>query len=189
MKNQFRNLDEDEIEFLDSVLESTRAKEEAVKKETAEQLDLFRRQQEEADKALLSEAGASFDTTAHVEAGSPPGTEPQWTVKSRKRKRTKDKEGLSAGLKLRRSSTSQTSAVGTYKHTIAPLPGAVAETNNIEPDPAKRDVIEFIKLASASQPSNSTSPKSSVKKSQLVVLGGTEALTGLGLAGYSSDED
>lgn len=53
LKNQFRALDEDEVEFLDSIMESTRAQEAAVKKETAEQLELFRRQREEAEKALL----------------------------------------------------------------------------------------------------------------------------------------
>ena len=49
-RNQFRSLDEDEVDFLDSVLESTRAKEAEVKKQTTEQLEAFRRQQEEAEK-------------------------------------------------------------------------------------------------------------------------------------------
>ena len=103
LKNQFRNLDEDEIEFLDSVLESTRAKEAAVKKETTEQLDLFRRQQEEADKALLEKPTEASEVNRVGTGGSPTG-ESQWAVNARKRKRVKEKEGMK-GVKLRKSST------------------------------------------------------------------------------------
>ena len=116
MKNQFRTLDEDEIEFLDSVLESTRAKEEAVKKETTEQLDLFRQQQEEADKALLSEAGASIGAGGPGSAGSPPAEESPWALNARKRKRTKDKEG-GKGIKLRKSSSTSESVPSLEKDT------------------------------------------------------------------------
>ena len=98
LKNQFRNLDEDEIEFLDSVLESTRAKEEAVKKETTEQLDIFRRQQEEADKAIMSEEVGVGDTSPV--GGIPPG-ESQWAINARKRKRAKGREAL-LGTKVRK---------------------------------------------------------------------------------------
>lgn len=100
LKNQFRNLDEDEIEFLDSVLESTRAKEEAVKKETTEQLDIFRRQQEEADKAIMSEAVGVEDTSPV--GGISPG-ESQWAINARKRKRAKGREAL-LGAKVRKTS-------------------------------------------------------------------------------------
>ncbi|KAK6594325.1 hypothetical protein H4I95_10837 [Botrytis cinerea] len=88
LKNQFRSLDEDEIEFLDSVLESTRAEEDRVRKETAEGLELFRKQQEDADK----KARAADDGGAQIQDGSP-------------RKRTKDKEVLK-GVKVRRASSS-----------------------------------------------------------------------------------
>lgn len=92
LKNQFRNLDEDEVEFLDSVLESTRAHEEAVKKETREQLELFRRQQEEADRALMAQSTTNADATGVGVPGSPTGEESLWTVNARKRKRLKEKE-------------------------------------------------------------------------------------------------
>ncbi|MCJ1286260.1 hypothetical protein MMC26_005605 [Xylographa opegraphella] len=103
LKNQFRNLDEDEIEFLDSVLESTRAKEEAIKKETAEQLNLFRRQQEDADRAMAHEAGEKNADSILPQSGSPDDDDSQWTV-HRKRKRTKETE-IAKGVKLRRSSS------------------------------------------------------------------------------------
>ncbi|RFU35998.1 hypothetical protein B7463_g386, partial [Scytalidium lignicola] len=99
LKNQFRALDEDEIEFLDSVLESTRAEEDRIKRETAEGLELFRRQQEEADKKLRA-AG----TTQAVDETALPNEEEQWVAGARKRKRVKEKEMLK-GVKVRRSST------------------------------------------------------------------------------------
>lgn len=99
LKNQFRGVDEDEAEWLDSVLESTRAEEDRVKKETAEGLALFRQQQEEADKKARTS-----DATA-TEEGSPTVEEESWVAGGRKRKRTKEKEGLK-GVKIRRASTS-----------------------------------------------------------------------------------
>lgn len=102
LKNQFRSLDEDEVEFLDSVLESTRAKEAAVKKETIEQLDLFRRQQEEADKALL----LRDDDGTGQGIGSSNLEEEQWKTTAKKRKRVGEKETLK-GVKLRKPSTSE----------------------------------------------------------------------------------
>ncbi|MCJ1354321.1 MAG: hypothetical protein MMC33_004309 [Icmadophila ericetorum] len=116
LKNQFRTLDEDEIEFLDSVLESTRAREEAVKRETTEQLDAFRRLQEEADKAALlsgsGEAAGEEDGRGAGGAAGPLGSPvrglgedgSEWGVNSRKRKRFKEKEILK-GVKLRKGSS------------------------------------------------------------------------------------
>ncbi|KAF2460903.1 N-terminal domain of NEFA-interacting nuclear protein NIP30-domain-containing protein [Lineolata rhizophorae] len=95
LKNQFRSLNEDEVEFLDSVLESTRAKEAAIRKETSEQLDVFRKQQEEAEKASLAR---SPDNVSLEE-------EDTWVVNSRKRKRAREKESL-RGIKARNTSTS-----------------------------------------------------------------------------------
>ncbi|KAL8689823.1 MAG: hypothetical protein Q9218_004596 [Villophora microphyllina] len=105
LRNQFRNLDEDEVEFLDSVLESTRAKEEAVKKETSEQLRLFRRQQEEADKELVEDSAAGKGGSQEaISPSTTPKTESAWAINARKRKRAKDTDILQ-GLKLRKAST------------------------------------------------------------------------------------
>lgn len=100
LKNQFRGVDEDEAEWLDSVLESTRAEEDRVKKETAAGLALFRQQQEEADKKVRSGSNVGA-----IEEGSPTAEEETWVAGGRKRKRTKEKEGLK-GVKIRRASTS-----------------------------------------------------------------------------------
>ena len=85
------------------MLESTRAEEERVRKETAEGLEEFRKRQEEADRKAL---GAS-----RADEGSPTGEDgaedAEWTagVGGRKRKRKEQHEGLLKGVKIRRQST------------------------------------------------------------------------------------
>ena len=68
-----------------------------MKRETREGLEVFRRQQEEADKKARGEGTI-------VEDGSPVAEEEQWVAGGRKRKRTKDKEVLK-GVKIRRTSS------------------------------------------------------------------------------------
>lgn len=85
MTNQFRSLDDDEVEFLDTVLQSERAKEREVKKATRDQLDAFRRQQEDAEKAARAQDDGGTG------GGARPGTE-TWAAGPRKRK--KGKEGM-----------------------------------------------------------------------------------------------
>lgn len=71
------------MEFLDSVLESTRAKEAAVKRETAEQLETFRTQREAADQARL--------TQGQPEEEVPAGLSNTWaTYKKRRRGQVED---------------------------------------------------------------------------------------------------
>ena len=166
------------------MLESTRAKEDAVKKETTEQLDLFRRQQEEADKALREEN----DGKEVEEAGSPTTGEAQWAVPGRKRKRVKEKEGLK-GLKLRKSSSTQDSVALVARKKDESEDSPEANTRESLVDANKKEEIGKgpATLASASnttptvvkEPSMPEKASSSSQKS----------LPGLGLAGYSSDED
>ena len=197
LKNQFRNLDEDEVEFLDSVLESTRKKEEEVKKETSEQLDLFRRQQEEKDKELL-EGGEE----AEGKAGSPTAGESQsqWAVNARKRKRTKenDRAGLK-GLKLRKSSSTAEAPVG-LSTSLPPgeVPNAskteTGEGKFVEPQGASSGTTSAkeraaIEVAASPPPLPETkitkvSPKQDNKSGSK-----PSGTRGLGLAGYSSDEE
>ena len=197
LKNQFRNLDEDEVEFLDSVLESTRKKEEEVKKETSEQLDLFRRQQEEKDRELL-EGGEEVE----AKAGSPTAGESQsqWAVNARKRKRTKenDKAGLK-GLKLRKSSSTGETPIGlrTSSSTSESLKVSRTETGEskfVEPrgasleTPSTKERAAVKVSASPPPPPETTNTKGSPEQngSSSSRPSGTQ---GLGLAGYSSDED
>ncbi|KAL8950799.1 MAG: hypothetical protein Q9222_003176 [Ikaeria aurantiellina] len=170
LKNQFRNLDEDEVEFLDSVLESTRAKEAAVKKETTEQLSLFRQQQEQADREFLNGA----DTGDNKEEGAAPESaskNSEWATNARKRKRTKDKEGL-PGLKLRKSSTNEGTPATpeAVRSPTQPITRQTETKNSASPSSPPR----------AGSGATLTQSKYSPDKPKTVTLG---------LAGYSSDED
>ncbi|KAL8846520.1 MAG: hypothetical protein Q9221_008396 [Calogaya cf. arnoldii] len=180
LKNQFRNLDEDEVEFLDSVLESTRAKEDAVKKETAEQLNLFRRQQEEADKASLDLPATGTENPSEPAIGpESSAAESQWAINARKRKRLKDKDVL-PGVKLRKSSSTS------------------EKPTSLSPGTSKTTQLE-------KQPQVQNSPRSITGQSTDLQTGGMKTVESpsvkaspdspkptvgaLGLAGYSSDED
>lgn len=148
MKNQFRALDTDEVEFLDAVLESTRAKEAAVKKETLEHLEVFRRQQAEAAKSAVRED----------ESGSPPIEEEVWST----RKRKKDKEPL-LNVKLRKVSSSSETILGPSSRE-----GSGSDVL-IEQTASRRQIATII-------PSTGKQAAPSEK-------------VGLGLGGYSSDDD
>ena len=196
LKNQFRTLDDDEVEFLDSVLESTRAKEEAVKRETVEQLDVFRRQQEEADRALLLQHEDGPDEEKTGKAGSPTTEETQWAVNARKRKRVKEKEGLK-GIKLRKYSTTgeRPTAIEATSPSILTNTTATKTTSTSEANRISHQLSTPLGLAHGKKDSNSTvtakmSSKSKTSATPDTVTGSKRpSLSGLGLAGYNSDED
>ena len=178
------------------MLESTRKKEEEVKKETTEQLDLFRRQQEEKDKELL-EGGEELGG----QAGSPTvgESQSQWAVNARKRKRAKenDRAGLK-GLKLRKSSSTGEAPVALRKSSST---GEALNISNREV--GYRESVEHqdtisgspsTEKASAGVPASPPPPPEAVTtkippkqgNSSSPKLPGT---SGLGLAGYSSEEE
>lgn len=172
LKNQFRSLDEDEVEFLDSVLESTRAQEAAVKRDTADQLELFRRQREEAEKALLGPT--SSDVT--------PAEEEEWTAPARKRRRDKQKDLLIPGKKRKASLTeNKPQEQGSQK------PGADSGSNpkqaaqqDRKPQPTASPIPK-----TASTPSTATKPEQGQPQKPPT----KPAPVSLGLAGYSSDSE
>ncbi|CCD52139.1 hypothetical protein BofuT4_P079340.1 [Botrytis cinerea T4] len=170
LKNQFRSLDEDEIEFLDSVLESTRAEEDRVRKETAEGLELFRKQQEDADK----KARAADDGGAQIQDGSPV-REDEWGTAGRKRKRTKDKEVLK-GVKVRRASSSTSTKDLSTKPTKDDSDSIVTSTK----PPTPKDSAKILD----SKPAKEAPKPVAVKKPSP-----PPPKKGLGLVDYGSDED
>ncbi|KAI4171147.1 MAG: hypothetical protein LQ348_006989 [Seirophora lacunosa] len=179
LKNQFRTLDEDEVEFLDSVLESTRAKEDAVKKETTEQLELFRRQQDEADKANLKEADTETTTAPSPSERQSPDS--PWAVNARKRKRAKYNDTI-PGLKLRKSSSTakEPASVSSAKSPTSPARAPSEKLRSAQ----KTEEVERPQ-GPQTGPSTSvghpqTHPTTGPAKPQVGVLG---------LAAYSSDED
>ena len=164
MRNQFRSLDDDEVEFLDAVLESTRAKEAEVKKQTSEQLDAFRRQQEEAEK------GAKQQDTSEA-----PETTEAWSVGPRKRK--KGRESTIGGVKLRRTSTADQKA--NADKTVpdqSTEPTAAGEVVHVDNENGESTT----KAAELSQMQN---------KDSKATKSPSPPAAALGLAAYSSDED
>ncbi|ESZ97015.1 hypothetical protein SBOR_2607 [Sclerotinia borealis F-4128] len=173
IKNQFRSLDEDEIEFLDSVLESTRAEEDRVKKETAEGLDLFRKQQEEADK----KARAAENDGTQIQEGSPV-REDEWGTTGRKRKRTKDKEALK-GVKVRRASSSANQAPAPSKEISKPSKDESTSITTSTESSRSKDSAKV----------QDTQPSTVVPKPAVVKKPSPPPKKSLGLVDYGSDED
>ncbi|KAM5453906.1 hypothetical protein MaudCBS49596_002531 [Microsporum audouinii] len=144
LKNQFRTLDEDEVEFLDSILESTRAKEEALRKETSEKLELFHRQREEAEKALLDVENGNT-----AEPAGPADESDNWAISARKRRRVKEKDGGRLGLKRRKSSTTATdnNKDGTAE---APQPPPIQKPETTTPPETKKKAVLSLGLGAYS---------------------------------------
>lgn len=185
LKNQFRSLDEDEIDFLDSVLESTRAQEAAVKKDTADQLEVFRKQREEAEKALLG------PTTSDVT----PTEEEEWSIPARKRRR--DKKDLLLPGKKRKASmeggkdTAEQSEGKANQQTQKDEKSTASVTNKKSPEQ------KGAKQSSTGQGKADATPKtqSETKQPQKEATAPAPAPApkpasgGLGLVGYGSDSD
>lgn len=99
MRNQFRALDDDEIEFLDEVRAKQRAEEDAARREVEEGLRAFREQQ----KKDHGEAAAAAEGDLEGDVDDARGE--HWDV-GRKRKRGKEREGKGKGKGVVRRRTS-----------------------------------------------------------------------------------
>ena len=163
-------MDEDEVDFLDSVLESTRAQEAAVQKENSEQLQIFRRQREEAEAAALAEQN---------DVESMPTQEEQWTIAGRKRKKGREKESV-MGVKLRKTS----SAVSNAKTTPTSTSPTVSSSGvkQCKPDPPPTGVVKC--TGTKTMDESQHQPGKAVGKPADKVDN-----TKLGLVAYSSDEE
>jgi hypothetical protein len=177
LKHQFRALDEDEIDFLDSVLESTRAEEDRIKRETAEGLELFRQQQDEADKK--ARAGDIVSGEA-----SPTAAEQQWVAGARKRKRMKEKEGIKGVKALRSSSTTERrSSVPEATSSKADSLGGISagvKKNTDQMDTSKKGPITGNKEIPAA--SKISASQEGVESSKI-----TSTKNAVGLVDYGSD--
>ncbi|KAL6834694.1 N-terminal domain of NEFA-interacting nuclear protein NIP30 domain-containing protein [Trichoderma camerunense] len=80
LKNQFRALDDDEIEFLDEVRAKEKAEEERARREVEEGLKAFRERQK-------STGGSGGETSGTVKEDAGREEEEEWAVGGRKRKR------------------------------------------------------------------------------------------------------
>ena len=186
LKNQFRSLQEDEVEFLDSIFESERAKEAAIRKETSEQLALFRKQQEEAEREAITK----------VTSGSPVEEQESWVVHGKKRKLGRDKESL-LGVKLRRKSSSTIGSLNSKPagNHSSNQPKSINQT--VKVGTAPQDTSESLVRAPKTAVSSSESPASLRKEGNITVQSNTNkppassstVTLNLGLDGYSSEDD
>jgi hypothetical protein len=119
-------------------LESTRAKEAEVRKETAEQLEIFRKQREAAEKVQFEED----DTPAYAGGMAvSPGTGETWVARPKKRRRDKESAPV-LGAKLRKMSSAEleTSDVSGVRddatvHTKKPVPASTQQPEATAPGP------------------------------------------------------
>jgi len=166
LKNQFRSLDEDEVDFLDSVLESTRAREKEVKQKTAEELEAFRRQREEAEKAVTREGVTE----------APPESHEIWNVGPRKRKKGKETAGI-GGIKIRRTSTNDGEKPLTIRGDAEAESPPIAPLKALANENFARGTASKLSPTPADESKPGTAPAS------------PPAIPLLGLGAYSSDED
>lgn len=133
-----------------------------MKKDTKEQLDEFKRQQEEAEKA--AKQGEQVEEPIVAE---------NWGPGVRKRKKGAHKEGI-GGLKIRRTSTGDKAG------------GAATKDDSDEPTKA---VKEQQKEAMVTGTEKAAEPKQTAAPPSASPSPSPAAAPGLGLAAYSSDED
>lgn len=153
IKNQFRPLDDDEVEFLDGVRERRRAEEEELRRETEEGLRGFRELQ---SKVVSAAAGEGVD--AGGGEGAAEGGGGSWSV-GRKRKRRKDEpEGVLKGLK-RRSSAAAADGVEDGKVGDEGKDGAAGQKG---PVAAEKDTSDTQESKPKAAPAVAAKPKVSL---------------------------
>ncbi|KAF4340052.1 nefa-interacting nuclear nip30 [Fusarium beomiforme] len=123
LRNQFRALDDDEIEFLDEVRANKRAEEERVKQETEEGLKAFRERQK-------GDIGQGETTDVEEQSES-------WEI-GRKRKRTKEKEAR--GLRRKAGDVGQTAKQDTkpLEDSSCDMPDGKPKATAAKPPEKKR---------------------------------------------------
>jgi hypothetical protein len=151
------------------VLESTRAKEANVKRETTEQLQAFRKQQEEAEKANRTNLAPAPTDTA----------ETSWSTSARKRK--KGRSEVLGGVKLRKTSSTdgppRTKSVGAESREQDA--GSIQHEDQGSEE-AEQRAVTHIDAAQPLVKSDAEQPQADAKLA---------APTLLGLGAYSSDEE
>ncbi|CAJ2512599.1 Uu.00g007180.m01.CDS01 [Anthostomella pinea] len=163
IRNQFRALDDDEVDYLDSIKDARKMEEDRVKRETEERLASFRK----AQKTPAGGGGGTNDDGAAVDEADE--TVVTWAAAGRKRKREREAKGVVKGVKRRASDGGKEAKAGVAadvqeKPSTATAPPNVSEAKSSE-------LHEPTALASAPAPATA------------------QAKPKLGLVDYGSDED
>ncbi|KAI1086950.1 hypothetical protein F5B19DRAFT_477287, partial [Rostrohypoxylon terebratum] len=121
IRNQFRALDDDEIEFLDDVQEKRREEEERVKRETEERLARFREAQKMGASGASEAAGGEVGEGEIVEDAKIEDVAIEdpvfWSGAGKKRKRDKESKSIVKGVKRRVSVNERDSKVAAVAET------------------------------------------------------------------------
>ena len=126
LRNQFRPLDDNEVDFLETVKQKERNRTEAVRQETAEQLAAFRKEQ------AASEQDVDGNLVTTTKAGSEKaGDGSLWATSKKRRKPQVDRDVK--GAKTRRLSEGrEVSAVGTATETkVSSIDGPITSKNAV----------------------------------------------------------
>ncbi|KAF3059974.1 hypothetical protein GL218_05113 [Daldinia childiae] len=168
ISNQFRALDDDEIDFLESMRDERRVEEERVKRETEERLASFR-QAQKATGTTASSGDAEDGDVVREDIGEDVGT---WTGGVKKRKRPdKEVKAIVKGVKKRASGSEKE-----VERAVEPdtkLEGLKAKTES-KPIPNVRTNSDPKSSKTIEEKTDQEQPKSKPK---------------LGLVDYGSDED
>ena len=133
IKNQFRALDDDEVDFLDGVRSGEKEREERVRRETEEGLEAFRAKQRSKETQGRDAEG---DGEEEEEEGGGEEEGESWAVAAgRKRKREKDKEGR-AGIKGLKRRTSDPMKQMPEKSEMERLPTRKEDSEQRDPTPS-----------------------------------------------------
>lgn len=171
IRNQFRALDDDEIEFLDGVRASSRMEEQRRAADLEEGLRAFR-----AAQAATTTAAAAPRDEGQGEGGwneasqEELGAADEWAVSSRKRKREKEK--VIKGIKRRTSST-----------------GKDAEHSGAAEKPSSSQGHSSKEGEAASAKANSPAVKPVLKSTVGITAAAPKAKPKAGLVDYGSDDD
>lgn len=171
------------------MLESTRTQEAEVKKETREQLDAFRKLQEDAEKKAV--AGQDGEDAGDVGTAD---AETSWALGPRKRKKGKERGGVLGGIKLRKAESGEFGGDG----------GGGAKATSSSPPKEDKDGKDT--EASSRTPAESKSPEQAERASSasnkqdagktdthgpqpVEPKSAAQPPPSLGLVAYSSDEE
>ncbi|KAI3336232.1 N-terminal domain of NEFA-interacting nuclear protein NIP30-domain-containing protein [Ustulina deusta] len=189
IRNQFRALDDDEIEFLHGVSDERRAEEERVRRETEEGLASFR-------KAQQAVGGSGADDTTGVGNADRDGdvVAEEWgAAAGRKRKREREKAGLKG---VRRKTSIAEGDKKDERNGASKAAGKfegkddlVSSAERVGNDEVKRSDTKFALTSTESEPvavkGVSTSPSTQAPS----VTSTSNPKPSLGLVDYGSDED
>lgn len=185
IRNQFRALDDDEIEFLHGVSDEKRAEEERVRRETEDRLASFRKAQQ-----LAGGSGGDDDAggdAAGVDDGDAAVAE-EWTAAAgRKRKREREK----GGLKGIRRKTGVPDGGDKEQEKAGDQTASEEELGGKKGGDGTASSTTTTKLAPASTTSKpGLGPSGGPKTDSSPVANGTsKPKTALGLVDYGSDEE